>query len=139
MLTVSRRTMTKRPMFKRTKRTKRIRLLLLSSLAGGALASCTPETKAPLSAGNVYTNNYYVPGVGYYHAPFCAWFPLPYNHFDPAKKQYFYGGQWGASPWQSITNISSPSTEVAAKAEAMRADVARGGFGCTSGGYMMHS
>jgi hypothetical protein len=126
-------------MTKRIKRTKRIRLVLLSGLSAGALASYAPEAKAPLSAANVYANNDYVPGAGYYHAPFCAWFPLPYNHFDPAKKRYFYGGQWGPSPCRSITNISSPSAPAAARAEAMRTDVTRGGFGCTSGGYMMHS
>ena len=126
---------------KRTKRTKRIRLVLLSGLSAGALASYAPGTRAPLSATDVYSNNDYVPGAGYYHAPFCAWFPLPYNHFDPAKKSYFYGGQWGTTPWQSITNISSPSAQAAAKAEAMRTDVTRGGFGCTggSGGHYVHS
>jgi hypothetical protein len=126
-------------MSKRIKRTKRIRLFLLSGLSAGALASCAPETRAPLSATNVYTNNYYVPGAGYYHAPFCAWFPLPYNHFDPAKRQYFYGGQWGLLPCQSITNISSPSAQAAAKAEAMRTDVARGGFGSTGHSYFIYS
>jgi hypothetical protein len=128
-------------MTKRIKRTKRIRLVLLSGISAGALASCAPGDKAPVSAANVYPNNYYVPGAGYYHAPFCAWFPLPYNHFDPAKRQYFYGGQWGTSPWQSITNISSPSAQAAAKAEMLRTDVTRGGFGCTggTGGYYIHS
>jgi hypothetical protein len=126
-------------MTKRIKRTKRIRLVLLSGLTAGALAGSGPGPNPPLSAANVYPNNYYVPGAGYYHAPFCAWFPLPYNHFDPAQRRYFYGGQWGPSPWQSITNVSSPSAPAAAKAESMRTDVTRGGFGCTSGGYMMHS
>jgi hypothetical protein len=126
-------------MTKRFKRSKRIRLFLWSGLSAGALAGCDPQTNAPLSAANVYTNNYFVPGAGYYHAPFCAWYPLPYNHFDPAKRQYFYGGQWGVAPWQSITNISSPSAETATKAEAMRTDIVRGGFGRTGGFYMMHS
>jgi hypothetical protein len=126
-------------MSKRIKRTKRIRLFLLSGLSAGALAGCAPETKPPLSAANVYSNNYYVPGAGYYHAPFCAWFPLPYNHFDPAKGRYFYGGQWGPTPFQSITNISSPSAPAAAKAEAARTDVTRGGFGSTGHSYFIYS
>ena len=126
-------------MTKRFKRSKRIRLILLSGLSAGALAGCSPEGKAPLSTANVYTNNDYVPGAGYYHAPFCAWYSLPYNHFDPATQRYFYGGQWGPSPWQSITNLSSPSARAAAAAEAMRTDVTRGGFGSSSGGYFITS
>jgi hypothetical protein len=125
-------------MAKQTKRSKRIRLILLGALSAGALAGCSPEGHAPLSTANVYTNNYYVPGVGYYHAPFSAWYPLPYNHFDPATKRYFYGGQWGTTPWQSITNLSSPSAQAAASAEAMRTDVTRGGFG-SSGGFFAGS
>ena len=124
-------------MTKRFKRTKRIRLILLSGLSAGALAGCSPEGKAPLSTANVYTNNYFVPGAGYYHAPFCGWFPLPYNHFDGGSQRYFYGGQWGPSPWQSITNLSSPSAQAAASAEAMRTDVVRGGFGATSGSHFI--
>ena len=95
-------------MSKRIKRTKRIRLFLFSGLSAGALASYDPETKAPLSADNVYTNNYYVPGVGHYHAPFCGWFALPYNHFDPGKRRYFYGGQWGPSPGRASPIFPRP-------------------------------
>ena len=62
-----------------------------------------------MTSENVYTNNFYVPGVGYYHAPFRAWYALPYNHFDTQNRRYFFGGQWGTSPHQSITNISPPT------------------------------
>jgi hypothetical protein len=126
-------------MAKRIKRSKRIRLILLSGLSAGALAGCSPEGKPPLSADNVYTNNYFVPGAGYYHAPFCAWYPMQYNDFDAARQQYYYGGQWGSEPWQSITNVSSPSAQAAASAEAMRTDVARGGFGSTGHGVFITS
>jgi hypothetical protein len=126
-------------MSKRIKRSKRIRLVLLSGLSAGALAGCSPVGKPPLSAANVYTNDFYVPGAGYYHAPFSAWYPLPYNHFDPVQKQFYYGGQWRPSPCQSITNISSPTAQAAAMAEAMRTDVTRGGFGSSGGGFYVHS
>jgi hypothetical protein len=119
--------------------TKRSRLILLGGLSAGALAGCSPEGPAPVSTACVYTNNYFVPGAGYYHAPFCAWYPLPYNHFDTNTERYFYGGQWGPSPWQSITNISSPSAQAAAAAEAMRTDVVRGGFGATGGSHFATS
>jgi hypothetical protein len=107
-------------------------LVLIGGLTAGAVTSCGPGQKAPVSAESVYTNNYYVPGVGYYHAPFRAWYALPYNHFDPQNQRYFYGGQWALSPHQTVTNISSPTPEVARQAEAQRTDIPRGGFGRTS-------
>jgi hypothetical protein len=117
------------------KRSKNIRLILITGFSAGALAGCAPSGPPPVTTSNVYTNDYYVVGVGYYHAPFRSWFPYPYNHFDQQKNQYFFGGQWAASPNESITNISSP-TEVAAQyAETARTDVTRGGFGGSHGGF----
>jgi hypothetical protein len=116
------------------KRSRSIKLVLIGGLTAGALTSCGPPNvpKAPIAADRVYTNNFYVPGVGYYHAPFRAWYSLPYNHFDPQTQRYFFGGRWGAAPFQSITNISAPPPAVAQQAEAQRTDVPRGGFGSTS-------
>ena len=116
------------------KRSKKVKVILIGGLSAGALAGCSPSGKAPVSSDNVYANDYYVPGVGYYHAPFRAWYPLPYNHFDPTKQQYFYGGQWAAAPLENITNISSPTPQTASLAESLRTDVSRGGFGGTGGG-----
>lgn len=113
------------------KRSKNIRLILLSGLSAGALAGCSPTGPAKVTVANVYTNNYFLPGVGYYHAPFRAFYPYQYNYFDPQKKQYFFGGQWAATPNESIMNISSPTTDAATFAEAKRADLQRGGFGCS--------
>jgi hypothetical protein len=106
---------------------------LKGGVAAGALTGCGPGT-ASVSSQNVYTNNYYVPGVGYYHAPFRAWYTLPYNHFDPQTQRYFYGGQWGTTPFESITNLSSPTPEVAAATQARRTDIPRSGFGSSSRG-----
>ena len=120
------------------KRSRSIRLVLIGGVAAGTLTSCGPgnPAKAPISASAVYTNNFYVPGVGYYHAPFRAWYHMPYNHFEPKNGQYFYGGQWGAAPHQSITNISSPTPEVAVQSQTQRTDlprnVPRSGFGSSS-------
>ena len=100
------------------KRSPRIRLVLIGGLSAGALAGCGPGQAPPLSAEAVYTNNCYVPGVGYYHAPFRAWYSLPYNYFDPKTQRYFYGGQWSATACESITNISSPAPSVVQLAEA---------------------
>jgi hypothetical protein len=120
------------------KRSRSIRLILLGGLSAGALAGCSPNSQqSPLSSENFYTNNFYIPGAGYYHAPFRAWYSLPYNHFDPQGRRYFYGGQWGTAPFETITNISQPTPQAVATAQAQRTDIRRGGFGGTyyHGGY----
>jgi hypothetical protein len=114
-------------------------MVLIGGLSAGALAGCGPAQPPALSSEAVYTNNCYVPGVGYYHAPFRAWYALPYNHFDPQTQRYFYGGQWSATACQSITNISSPAPGVVQQAEAQRTDVVRGGFGSSSRSYWIGS
>ena len=115
--------------------------MLIGGLAAGALTGCRPESvqKAPVTTDRVYTNNFHVAGVGYYHAPFRAWYQVPYNFYEPKSGKYFYGGQWSATPHQSITNISAPTPEVAAQAQAQRTDtprnVTRSGFGSSSRSY----
>src|SRR5215469_11248290 len=115
------------------KRSKSIRLVLLGSVSAAVLTGC--DQKPSVSTQNVYTNNFYVPGAGYYHAPFRAWYRLPYNHFDSKNNMYFYGGQWGKQPFESITNISSPTSQAVQLAEITRSDITRGGFGSYYGGY----
>ena len=107
--------------------------MLIGGLSAAAVTGCGPGSgnPPPLSAENVYTNNFYVPGVGYYHAPFRAWYSLPYNHFDPQTQRYFYGGQWSQSAGQTV--------QVAQLAEAQRTDIQRGGFGGGSGFFAVHS
>jgi hypothetical protein len=123
------------------KRSASIRLLLLGSLSAGALAGCGSGQggKPPISADTVYADDSYVAGVGYYHAPFRGWYLLPYNHFDPQARRYFFGGQWADAPHQSITNVSSPTLAAAQLAEAQRTDVARGGFGGSAHGFFVHT
>ena len=91
------------------KRSKQIRLIMLGGLSAGVLTGCSQ--KPVITTAGVYTNNFYVPGAGYYHAPFRNWYALPYNHFDTQRQLYYFGGQWGAQPCLSITNISSPTPE----------------------------
>jgi hypothetical protein len=114
------------------KRSMHIRLILMGGLSAGTLAGC--GQKPTLSMENVYTNNFYVPGAGYYHAPFRNWYALPYNYFNPGDKKYFYGGKWGFQPFESVTNISAPTMEAASLAQSLRTDVPRGGFGGHGGG-----
>ena len=123
------------------KRTRSIRLVLIGGLSAGAVTSCGPAGRptGPISGDNVYTNNQYVPGAGYYHAPFRAWFPRPYNQFDAQSRRYFYGGQWGPVPHESFTNISHPTSAAAASAQTQRTDVRRSGFGSTSRHHHVYS
>lgn len=115
------------------KRSKSIRLVLIGGLSAGAVTGCGPSASrsGPVSANQDYTNNYRLPGVGYYHAPFRAWYAQPYNHYDPQTRRYFYGGQWGDKPHESITNISPPTPQSAQFAQAQRTDIRRSGFGST--------
>ncbi len=119
------------------KRSRSIRLVLIGGLAAGATTGCGPSAGnlSGVSAENVYTNNHPLPhGGGYYHAPFRAWFPIPYNLYDPKTNRYYQGGRWESSPHVSITNLSSPTPDAIQLAEAAlpRASVPRGGFGGTS-------
>lgn len=141
------------------KRSSTIRLVLLGGLSAGAMATSADVTPAQRAPAKVYVNDFHVLGVGYYHAPFQAFYGQPYNFYDPVKKLYFYGGQWGVEPHRSIVNISNPTPEAAlvletierneaqraheaaiAAAAARRASpshvvVPRSGFGRTSHGF----
>ncbi len=125
------------------KRSHKVSLVLLGSVSLGALTGCAPDNtgmEPRISPASVYANNHYVGGAGYYHAPFQAFFPRPYNYYDAGLRQYFYGGHWGASPHRSVINVSAPTETAARMAEAARAaTVQRGGFGSTSGGHRLWS
>lgn len=117
------------------KRSRSIRLVLLSGLSAGALSGGQASAVNPpaVSTGAVFTNDFHIPGAGYYHAPFRAWYPLPYNYFDPQTRRYYYGGQWGPEPHQTITNISAPTVQAVQQVAAVRTDtIRRGGFGTSS-------
>lgn len=117
------------------KRSHGIVLALLGGASAGALGGCAQrEHPARVSPQSVYVNDYFVPGVGFYHAPFHAFFAHPYNYFNPATHQYYFGGQWASAPYQSVVNISAPTIAAATFAEAYRTDVVRGGFGSYFGG-----
>lgn len=122
------------------KRSRHIKLVLLGSLSAGILSGCDSGSGPPVvSSTLVYTNNHYVPGVGYYHAPYQAFFEHPYNLFNAQTKQYYHGGQWTSLPCLSITNLSSPSAALAAQTESRRTDIPRGGFGRSSSHHSIWS
>lgn len=119
--------------------------MLLGGFSAGAIAASAAAAEARITPESHYTNDYFIRGAGYYHAPFHGFYPRPYNDYDPARKMYFYGGEWGAAPHRSIVNISAPTAEAARAAESLRSDlpmvpyVQRGGFGSTGGSHYIHS
>jgi hypothetical protein len=115
------------------KRSQSIRLILVGGLSAGSLTGCAP--KAPVSTGDVYTNNFHVSWAGYYHAPFRGWYPKPYNYQDPQTGMFYYGGQWGLLPHESITNISAPLPEAVQLVLNSDPNISRGGFGGYSSGH----
>ena len=71
----------------------------------------------PVSEDQEYTNDTYVPGAGYYHAPYHSFFPYRYNYYDSARG-YYHGGSWW--PQASLSNIfrSRPNSSAAASARS---------------------
>ena len=122
------------------KRSTSIRLLLIGTVAGTTLTGCdsdpVPE-HTHLSADNTYTNNHYVHGAGYYHAPYGAWFPYSYNSFTPGRG-YFHGGQWNSAPDSTPLQASRPAIEAVRTAQALHdntphpSTTRRSGFGSSS-------
>lgn len=55
------------------------------------------EPPPVVNADTVYPNNYFLPGAGYYHAPYRSWFPLPFNQAESGRGWY-RGGAWRPTP-----------------------------------------
>jgi hypothetical protein len=122
------------------KRSQHVRRVLLGGLSAGALTACTVAAHAAsVTTESYFTNDEHIPGAGYYHAPFRAFYAHPYNYYDATRKEYYYGGQWGPAPYRSIVNISTPTPEAARAAEAVRTDVRRSGFGSTATSHSISS
>lgn len=116
--------------------------MLLGGVSAGAITACAPTVNVAephVTSDNVYENDHFIPGAGYYHAPFRGFYAQPYNAYDATKKQFYYAGGWHESPFQSVVNLSSPTPDAAKLAESMRSDIPRGGFGSTSSGRSTYS
>ena len=126
------------------KRSKHVRRVLLGGLTVGAIAAAA-AAEPRVTPESYYTNDYTLPGVGFYHAPFRGFYQLPYNHYDAQRKMYFYGGRWEPEPHRSVVNISNPTPEAARAAESQRTDmrgamvVPRSGFGSTGSSHTIRS
>src|SRR3954465_7047120 len=78
-----------------------------------------PELARPVQ---VLTNNTYIEGRGYYHAPHFGFYPHPYNIFVPGRG-YYYGGNYSPEPEHSSVTASAPG-----KGFNTPVHVDRGGF-----------
>ncbi len=128
------------------KRSSAVRLTLTGTVAASLTAAgCQQSETTPVpvpttlvSTNQVYTNNTFVAGSGYYHAPFRAWYSHPFNTYWP-NRGYFYGGQWWATPYQGALDPSRPTPSAVLRANGTRdgyapapvsePGIVRGGFG----------
>ena len=76
-----------------------------------------PPPRAVVSSAHAYTNDDYIPGLGYYHAPYHAWFPHRYNEHD-ADMGYYYNGRWHSAADRSDVTTSHPDEPAALAANA---------------------
>lgn len=122
------------------KRSRTVQRLLLGGLTAGALTSAAAaQSTTRVTPETYYTNDAHIPGVGWYHAPFQGFFAHPYNHYDAQRKLYYYGGTWSPDPHRSIVNISAPTPAAAQRAENLRTDIRRSGFGHSGGSHFIPS
>ena len=97
-----------------------------------------------VSAEQEYSNDAYVPNVGFYHAPYNAWYPFRYNYYDEPRG-YYAGGSWRPQPEVSEIIRSRPSSVaiaavLAAERERQRASPNRSSWGNSfSSGSTWHS
>jgi hypothetical protein len=114
------------------KKSALVTLVLSTALAGG----CDDRSQYGVpdeTAGPPVTNNTYVVGRGYYHAPYHGWFEYPYNYYRPGFG-YYHGGLYTPRPYTSPVLVSRPSISSMVGASRGAAGeshggVARGGFG----------
>ncbi|HTA30126.1 MAG TPA: hypothetical protein VK731_06560, partial [Candidatus Cybelea sp.] len=119
------------------KKSALVTLVLSSALVSGC-DEVSPEGYPAYATGTNVTNNTYVSGLGYYHAPYHGWFAYPYNYYR-AGYGYYHGGNYTAQPYVSEIRSSLPMAPSTFSdgggsgghfgAGKSSASVARGGFG----------
>jgi len=111
-------------------------------LSGALVSGCDDRSQygnPGYAAGTNVTNNTYVSGRGYYHAPYHGWFEYPYNYYRPGFG-YYHGGIYTPQPYVSDI-LSGPAFSPSAyggsgggdgthsSGTASSSGVSRGGFG----------
>ena len=94
------------------------------------LGGCSRREEPPKAAAResqVVTNDTYVAGRGYYHSPFHAFFPYPYNYFSPGVG-YYRGGRYHPQPDLTVPKPTYPGRSYAKAASGPAENVNRGGL-----------
>ena len=94
------------------------------------LSGCSRRNEQPRAAlrtSQVVTNDTYIEGRGYYHAPFHTWYPFPYNFYSPGIG-YYRGGSYYPQPDLTIPKPTYPGKFAYASAANAEERVNRGGF-----------
>lgn len=94
-------------------------------------SACDDDDDDPVNGHTTYVNNHYIPGVGYYHAPFMSFFPYRYNDFTPGRG-YYYGGSYHQTADTTPVTSSRPSASAVTSANSAWRTAnpsRRGGFG----------
>jgi hypothetical protein len=111
-------------------------------LSGALVSGCDDQSQygnPGYAAGRNVTNDTYVSGLGYYHAPYHGWFEYPYNYYRNGFG-YYHGGIYTPQPYVSDVLSSSPirsptfggsggSSGAHYDSTPSSAGVTRGGFG----------
>jgi hypothetical protein len=80
-------------------------------LSGALVSGCDDQRQygdLGHASGTDLTNNTYVSGLGYYHAPYHGWFEYPYNFYRPGFG-YYHGGIYTPQPYVSDI-LSGPAS-----------------------------
>lgn len=93
--------------------------LIGAGVAGGAALnsfnrpparSYASSSYRPAAARRSYQTDEYVSGLGYFHAPYRAFYPYRFNYYDP-NRGYFHGGLWTPQPMQTLISSAMPADE----------------------------
>ena len=103
-------------------------------LSGALLTGCDGNNSSGgWGSSQTYTNNHYVSGRGYYHAPYFAWYPFPYNYYDPVRRSYYHGGNYTPAAHMSSVTASKPAARWS-PSTSQSSGVRRGGFSSSRSG-----
>jgi hypothetical protein len=130
------------------KKSTLVTLVLSSALVSGCDDPSTYGAPG-YAASTMVTNNTYVPGLGYYHAPYRGWFQFPYNDYRPGFG-YYHGGLYTPQPYVSDIQASPQPTPFTfggsgggggahLRSTESSSSVTRGGFGSIGHGGLAGS
>jgi hypothetical protein len=115
------------------KKSTMVTLLFSGRLLTGCDDNSASQDWSTQGDSTAVTNNTYVPGRGYYHAPYYGWYEYPYNFYRPGFG-YYHGGFYSRDPEAPSIIASRPTAGARAFSSAGRAapeahGISRGGFG----------